>query len=312
MNKLFVFNNLYLSIHKDIKETDYFIRTSKDYIFSTDYHEYNYPLNNEYGPINIYNIFKFADFLNEKVNDPRIKNRDLVYYIYNDKAELTNIILLIGCYMIIKLKYNQSKVIFILSHLTHLHNNSYTDCISKFGGYRTSIIDCYKSLHFALNLDLINLDDYINLSEIDGKDMHIIGNKFIAMSCPSINKNNIKELKNRNIKYIIRLNGDTYDKNSIKPIEVYDLYFKDMTVPSIQLIRKFMTIVNSIDITEFIAIHCRAGLGRTGVLICIWLIIKYNFSPQNAIAYIRMIRPGSILGNQGFFLESIDEFKHLI
>ena len=65
MNKLFVFHNLYLSIHKDVKETEYFIRTSKDFIFSSDYHEYNYPLTNEYGPLNIYNIFKFADFLND-------------------------------------------------------------------------------------------------------------------------------------------------------------------------------------------------------------------------------------------------------
>ena len=73
-----------------------------------------------------------------------------------------------------------------------------------------------------------------------------------------------------------------------------------------------MNIVNNTDITELIAIHCKAGLGRTGVLICIWLIIKYNYTPQNVIAYIRMVRPGSILSHQGFFLESIDEFKHLI
>ena len=38
MNKLFVFNNFYISIHKDLKETEYFIRTSKDFIFSSDYH----------------------------------------------------------------------------------------------------------------------------------------------------------------------------------------------------------------------------------------------------------------------------------
>jgi len=38
MNKLFVFNNFYISIHKDLKETEYFIKTSKDFIFSSDYH----------------------------------------------------------------------------------------------------------------------------------------------------------------------------------------------------------------------------------------------------------------------------------
>jgi len=313
MNKIFVFNNVFISIHKDLKETEYFIRTTKDFIFSSDYHEYNYPIYYDYGPVNIHNIFQFSDFLHEKIQNPILKNRDLVYYIYNDKAELSNTVLLIGCYMIIKLKYNPSKVIFILSHLMHLHNNNYyIDCIAKHGGYRTSIIDCYKSLYFSLNLNLIDLTDYLYLSEIDGKDMHIIGNKFIALSCPSITKNNITELHKRNIKQIIRLNGDVYDKSLVKPIKVHDLYFKDMTNPTIKIIKQFMNIVNNTDITELIAIHCKAGLGRTGILICIWLIIKYNFTPQNVIAYIRMIRPGSILACQGFFLESIDECKHLI
>lgn len=312
MNKILVFNNLYISIHKDLKETEYFIKTSKDYIFSSDYHEYNYQIYYEYGPINIYNIYQFADLLNEKLEHPKIKNRDIVYYIYNDNEELTNTVLLIGCYMIIKLNYNPSKVIFILSHLFGLHTNYYIDCITKHGGYRTSIIDCYRALYFSINLNLINLTDYLYLAEEDGRDMNIIGNKFIALSCPSINKNNIKELHKQNIKKIIRLNGDVYDKSLVEPIEIHDLYFKDMTAPSIKIIKKFMNIVNNTDITELIAIHCKAGLGRTGVLICIWLIIKYNFTPQHVIAYIRMIRPGSILSYQGFFLESIDEFKHLI
>lgn len=113
MNKIFVFNNVFISIHKDLKETEYFIRTTKDFIFSSDYHEYNYPIYYDYGPVNIHNIFQFSDFLQEKIQNPILKNRDLVYYIYNDKAELSNTVLLIGCYMIIKLHYNPSKVIFL-------------------------------------------------------------------------------------------------------------------------------------------------------------------------------------------------------
>ena len=159
MNKILVFNNLYISIHKDVQETEYFIKTSKDYIFSTDYHEYNYKIYYVDGPINIYNIYQFADLLNEKLESPKIKNRDLVYYIYNDNEELTNTVLLIGCYMIIKLNYNPSKVIFILAHLFELHSNYYIDCITKHGGYKTSIIDCYRALYFSINLNLINLTD---------------------------------------------------------------------------------------------------------------------------------------------------------
>ena len=75
---------------------------------------------------------------------------------------------------------------------------------------------------------------------------------------------------------------------------------------------QFMNAVNDIDYSDKVAIHCRAGLGRTGILICIWLIIKLNFKPAEAIAYIRIMRPGSIMGSQGFFLESIEYFKRFI
>ena len=46
------------------------------------------------------------------------------------------------------------------------------------------------------------------------------------------------------------------------------------------------------------AIHCKAGLGRTGVLICSYMIKHYGFSPEEAIGYIRICRPGSVIGLQ--------------
>ena len=121
-------------------------------------------------------------------------------------------------------------------------------------------------------------------------------------------------IKKRNIKLIIRLNDDSnygtaIDDDSIK---VVDLFFKDYSVPSIKIVKKFMNIVNSTNYDEVVAVHCHAGLGRTGVLICIWLILKLNFTPSEAIAYIRIMRPGSIMGYQGFFLESIEHFKKFI
>ena len=147
--------------------------------------------------------------------------------------------------------------------------------------------------------------------------MTLILDKFLAMSCPSnYNLNNtIIELNKLEIKNIIRLNEEySYDKKLFEnnSIIIHDLYFKDMTTPSLDIIKKFMNIINSYDSTELFAIHCRAGIGRTAILICIYLILKLNFKPKNAITYMRFMRPGSIMYHQGIFLESINYFKKFI
>lgn len=45
-----------------------------------------------------------------------------------------------------------------------------------------------------------------------------------------------------------------------------------------------------------------AGLGRTGTLIGCYLMKQYRFTAAEAIAWIRMCRPGSVIGPQQNFL----------
>ncbi len=49
-------------------------------------------------------------------------------------------------------------------------------------------------------------------------------------------------------------------------------------------------------------VHCKAGLGRTGVLICCYMIKYYGFTAQEAMGYIRVCRPGSVIGPQQHYL----------
>lgn len=48
-----------------------------------------------------------------------------------------------------------------------------------------------------------------------------------------------------------------------------------------------------------------AGLGRTGTLIGCYLMKHYKFSAAEAISWIRIARPGSVIGQQQNYLEEL-------
>jgi len=51
-----------------------------------------------------------------------------------------------------------------------------------------------------------------------------------------------------------------------------------------------------------LAVHCKAGLGRTGTLICAYIMRYHNFTAAEAIGYARICRPGSVVGPQQTYL----------
>jgi len=54
-----------------------------------------------------------------------------------------------------------------------------------------------------------------------------------------------------------------------------------------------------------VAVHCTAGLGRTGVVLACHLVTR-GMSADNAIARIRRLRPGSIETDEQAI--AVDEF----
>ena len=49
--------------------------------------------------------------------------------------------------------------------------------------------------------------------------------------------------------------------------------------------------------------HCKAGLGRTGSLIGCYIMKHWRWTALETVAWLRICRPGSIIGHQQEWLE---------
>jgi cell division cycle 14 len=95
---------------------------------------------------------------------------------------------------------------------------------------------------------------------------------------------------------VIRLNTKCYDETKFTNagIDHTDIYFKDGSCPSEDVIQKFIDCCENTP--GAIAVHCKAGLGRTGTLIGLYIMKHYKMPPADFIAWCRMCRPGSVIG----------------
>lgn len=128
-------------------------------------------------------------------------------------------------------------------------------------------------------------------------------------------KNVLKHFTDRNIGLVVRLNSVLYNASYFEALGIQhiDMIFEDGTCPPLSTVRKFIRLAHE-TITvkkKGIAVHCKAGLGRTGCLIGAYLIYRHGFTANEIIAYMRFMRPGMVVGpqqhwlhlNQGVFRE---------
>lgn len=108
----------------------------------------------------------------------------------------------------------------------------------------------------------------------------------------------IPVFKKFHVTKIVRLNKPQYDANVLieAGIQVIDLYIVDGSIPSPEIVSRFLNIVESTK--DAVAVHCKAGLGRTGTLIALYIMKHYRACASEVIGWLRMLRPGSILGPQ--------------
>lgn len=103
-------------------------------------------------------------------------------------------------------------------------------------------------------------------------------------------------LRNEGIELLVSLTEDRLRRDWINEAGLLSFHepVEDMEAPTQeQLDRCVSAISRAIDRRMGVAVHCAAGLGRTGAVLACYLVAR-GLSAQNAIARVRRLRPGSV------------------
>uniref|UniRef100_A0A8C1LK45 Vascular cell adhesion molecule 1b n=1 Tax=Cyprinus carpio TaxID=7962 RepID=A0A8C1LK45_CYPCA len=311
--------------------------TANTHYFSTD-EEFVYEnFYADFGPLNLAMLYRYCCKLNKKLKLARCRSlmcscfgilksftltrKRIVHYTSFDQRKRANAAVLIGAYAVIYLKKTPEEAYRALISGSNASYLPFRD--ASFGNctYNLTVLDCLQGIrkalqHGFLNFETFDVNEYEHYERVENGDLNwIMPDKLLAFSGPHP-KSKIENgyplhapeayfpyFRKHNVTTIVRLNKKIYEAKRFTDagFDHYDLFFVDGSTPSDVITRRFLHICESTD--GAVAVHCKAGLGRTGTLIGCYLMKHYRFTAADAIAWIRICRPGSVIGPQQHYLE---------
>jgi cell division cycle 14 len=278
------------------------------------------PFNKDFGPLNLGNIFKFVTEVERILNSSRSTSSEskTIYYHYTSEHSKTktNSCFLMGAFQILSLHRSAEEAWEPFQSVPGIEG--FVDAGFRTNEYRCTVLDCLRGLEYATRLgwfsiNSFNIKEYGHYEKVDHGDLNwIVPNKLLAFSTPNDSETrgmrsfSIERyapiLKKFGVKAVVRLNDRLYDESKLAKhgIKHRDIFFEDGSCPQQEHIDSFLSVAENTE--GAVAVHCKAGLGRTGTLIGLYMMKHYMIPAPALIGWMRLCRPGMVLGPQQQFL----------
>ncbi|KKA19146.1 Protein-tyrosine-phosphatase, partial [Rasamsonia emersonii CBS 393.64] len=295
----------------------------------------------DFGPLHIGHLYRFAVQFHEILGDPANNDRAVVFWSKPDSRSRANAACLVACYMVLIQSWPPHLALAPIAQADPPYM-PFRDAGYSQADYVLSIQDVVYGVWKAKEESLcglkdFSLEEYERYERVDMGDFNWITPHFIAFASPQHQpvtpippgtpefaalpstvsevlasklpvpfKNVLAHFASRNIGLVVRLNSELYSPSYFTALGInhVDMIFEDGTCPPLPLVRRFIKMAHEMITVKNkgIAVHCKAGLGRTGCLIGAYLIYRYGFTANEIIAFMRFMRPGMVVGPQQHWL----------
>jgi cell division cycle 14 len=284
--------------------------------FSTD-HVFQYsPYFADFGPLNISNVVRFAKIADGYLRD---RNKTVIFYSSHSVHHRANAACLAACYCVAVHKLSPAAVCAAFRDV-YPPLLPFRDASFGVSTYNITLKDVVCGLAKAMDFgwfDVASFDveAYDRRDAAEAGDWNVVVPKLVvAFSSPVEGLREVKvvakDFRDYGVKCIVRLNEPLYDRRDFlkSGFDHVDIVFADGGVPADSDMQRFHdTLAAAHKTGGSVAVHCKAGLGRTGTMICSWMMRVHGFTSREAIGWCRLCRPGSVMGVQQSFLERLED-----